>query len=99
MQEVARERGLAGNFRRGAVKAIADYGVPDAGKVHANLVGAAGADAHFEQRKALQAPQDPVLGPRLAAAGEAGGHADALLRVARDGFFDAAAVWFDVAVD
>jgi hypothetical protein len=49
--------------------------------------------------KAREAAQDAVFGPGGAAAAQAGGHAGAVPRIARDGLFDAALVRLHVAVD
>ena len=64
----------------------------EAGQVHADLVGAPGADADFEQRVPGEAPQHPVLAPGRAAPREARGHAGAMHRIARDRPLDAPAL-------
>ena len=52
MQKVAAER--AG---RGAVEFIAHHRMPDAGKMHADLVGTARTDFHFKKREFVEALQ------------------------------------------
>jgi len=91
VEEIAAERGHSGDAGGRAVQRIAGYGMADAGEVHANLVGAAGADLDFKKREAREAAQDTILAPGgTAAAGEARGHAGAVDGIAGDGTFDAA---------
>ena len=80
MQEVAAQRGAAGDLRGRAVERVAGDGVADAGQVYADLVSAAGADFHFEKREAGQARDDAVFGVRRASVAEARRHAGAVDR-------------------
>ena len=88
------EKALAGrvNLLLGgrAIETVARYRMADAGEVYADLVGTASADAHFQERETRKAAQYVVCGPGGTAAAQAGGHAGAMPRIARDGLFDAA---------
>jgi SRSO17 transposase len=64
--------------RWGAVQAVARDRVPDARKMRADLMGAAGADTHFQQREALEAIEHLVFGDGGAAFGAATEFRDAL---------------------
>src|ERR1022692_1352122 len=82
-----------------AIETVTSHWMANAGEVHADLVRAAGSDAHLHKGEARQALQDAVFGPGGAAAAQAGGPARAVARVARDGLFDAAAILLHVAMD
>ena len=98
VQEVAAQRRPALHFGRRAVERVAGHGVADARQVHADLVRAAGADPHFEQREPFEPAQHAVFGPRRAAFVEARGHAGAAHGVAGDGPFHTPALVLHLAV-
>lgn len=83
----------------GAVEGVADDRVADAGEVNADLVGAASADADFEEGELRVAAEDAVRAPSGAAFGEACGHADPAHGVAGDGALDAAGLILHGALD
>ena len=66
----------------------------DAGQMHANLVRAAGANAHLKQRELLETSQHLVIGDRGAAGVEPCGHARTPHRVPGDRFHDASGIRF-----
>src|SRR4026209_2697473 len=51
VQKIAGERRTARDLRRSTIEPVADNRVSNAREVHADLVGAAGTDADFEQRE------------------------------------------------
>src|SRR5437868_6529325 len=63
VQEVAPEGRLVLDLRRAPVQRVAGHGVPDARKMYADLMGAPGADPHFQEREALEPAQHPVFRP------------------------------------
>ena len=84
---------------RRAIKPVARHGMADAGEVHADLVGTAGADPHFQKGEAGEPPKDMVFGPGRAAAAQPCSHARAMPRIACDGLFDSAAIRLYIAMD
>lgn len=86
-------------LRLGAVEGVSGDGVPDAGEVDANLVGPAGADAHFEQGEAVEALHDLEFGVGGAAGGEAGGHPGPADGVAGNWFVDDTGFGLHLAFD
>src|ERR1022692_3412539 len=99
VQEETLARRLNLVFGGRPIETVASYRMADAGEVHADLVRTAGADAQFQKSEAHEAAEDAVFGPGGAAVAEAGGHARAAPRIARDGLFDAAAIRLHVAVN
>src|SRR5579872_7328185 len=94
VKEIAGERGLVVYLGGCAVEAIADYGMADAGEMHANLMRPAGADADFHKGEAVEAPKHAIPAPGGTAVGQARGHTHALAGIACDGLLDAAAILF-----
>lgn len=86
-------------LRLGAVEGVSGDGVPNAGEVDANLVGPAGADAHFEQGKAAEALHDQEFGVGGAAGGEAGGHPGPADRIAGNWLVDDTGFGLHLAFD
>ena len=110
VEEVAVEVELpgveAGDEVGGAVEGVADDGVAEGLHVDADLVGAAGFDADFDEGEGAvgsgDAFEDFDVGDGGAAPSvrrAAGGHADAADEVAGDGEVDGGVVFGDVAVD
>ena len=93
MEEIAGE-----NARRGAVQPVSNHGVADAGEMHADLVGAAGADANFQQSELIETLEHTIFGEGRAPASQPGSHADAMQRMTGNGRGDPAALRFQAAV-
>jgi hypothetical protein len=85
--------------RRSAVQLIAVHRMPDARQMHADLVGAASANTHFQIRESGPAPQNFVVGYGGAPGRIPSRHARAVDIVARDRGGDAAGIGRDRAVD
>ena len=85
-------------LRRRAVERVANDRMMQRGKVHADLMRAAGVELDFDERGGVDAGEDAPVGAGFAGVGEGGaaarGHADAALGVAADGEIDAAVVFF-----
>jgi hypothetical protein len=106
VEEVAGElevRCEVGDDVRGAVEGVADDGVAEGLGVDANLVGAAGFYADFDEGEEAVGAGDPFedveVGDGGASVGAAGGHAGAADQVAGDGEGDGGVVFFYVAVE
>jgi hypothetical protein len=110
VEEVAVELevgGEVGDEVRGSVEGVADDGVAEGLGVDADLVGAAGFDADFDEGEgavgAIVALEDMEVGDggagSTAVGGAAGGHAGAADEVAGDGESDGGVVFFEVAVE
>ena len=96
-------RGKAGNEVRGAVESVADDRVAKGLGVDADLVGAAGFDAVFDQGEGAigccQALEDVEVGDGSPSVRAAGGHAGAADEVAGDRKGDGGVVFLEVAVE
>jgi hypothetical protein len=106
VEEVAGELevgGEVGDEVRGSIEGVAYDGVAEGLGVDANLVGAAGFDADFDEGEGAVGAGDPFedveVGDGGAAVGAAGGHAGAADEVAGDGEGDGDVVFFQVAVE
>ena len=106
VEEVAGELQVGsegGDEVRGSVEGVADDGVAEGLGVDADLVGAAGFDADFDEGEgavgAGDAFEDVEVGDGGASVGAAGGHAGAADEVAGDGEGDGSVVLFEVAVE
>lgn len=82
----------------GAVKTIADDGMPDGRHVSANLMRASGADSDFEQRRVFESLEDLEIGERVAASIKFRRHPRAMHGIARNGFRDAPGILFHDAL-
>ena len=106
VEEVAVELefgGETGDDVRCAVERVADYGVAESLGVDADLMGAAGFDADFDEGegavRGCQALKYVEVGDGGASVCTAGGHAGAADEVAGDGEGDGSVVFFEVAVE
>jgi hypothetical protein len=98
--EVGRE---AWDGVRGSVECVADDGVAERLSVDADLMGAAGFDADFDEGEGAVWSGDPFENMEVTDCGAsvcaAGGHAGAAEEVAGDGKGDGDVVFFEVAVE
>ena len=106
VEEVAVELvfgGEAGDGMRGAVEGIADDGMAEGLGVDADLMGAAGFDADFDEGEGAvgsgKAFEHVEVGDGGASVCSAGGHTDAADEVAGDREVDGGVVFFEMAVE
>ena len=106
VEEVAVELALSREVRdgvRGAVEGIADDGMAEGLGVDADLMGAAGFDADFDEGEGAvgsgKAFEHVEVGDGGASVCSAGGHTDAADEVAGDREVDGGVVFFEMAVE
>jgi hypothetical protein len=106
MEEVALKvpfRGKARNDVGRAVESVSDNGMAERLRVHTDLVGTTGFDAHFNEAeraiRTCKALKNVNVGDGGAAVGTAGGHAGPADEIACDGEVDGNVVFFEMAVE
>jgi hypothetical protein len=84
------------------VQTIADNRMAQRRKMHADLMGAAGMQIDFDQRKTFGTREHAPIGPRVASTGERSlaprGHPRTPARIARNGQFDSPGIAFEPPV-